>query len=50
MFGLAGTVLVFTPMPAASADSDLLEDFFVKVRFLFVGVRFLFVGVRFLLV
>ena len=32
VFGLAGTVLVFTPMPAAFADKDLLEDFFVKVR------------------
>ncbi|MBT5621804.1 MAG: hypothetical protein HOJ66_00065, partial [Acidiferrobacteraceae bacterium] len=32
MFGLAGTVLGFVPMPAALADEDLLEDFFVKVR------------------
>ena len=32
VFGLAGTVLVFIPMPAAFADEDLLEDFFVKVR------------------
>ena len=32
VFGLAGTVLVLIPMPAAFADEDLLEDFFVKVR------------------
>ena len=32
VFGLAGTVLGFIPMPAALADEDLLEDFFVKVR------------------
>ena len=32
VFGLAGTVLVFTPVPSALADGDLLEDFFVKVR------------------
>ena len=32
VFGLAGTVLVFIPMPAAFADEGLLEDFFVKVR------------------
>jgi outer membrane lipoprotein carrier protein len=32
VFGLAGTVLVFIPVPSALADGDLLEDFFVKVR------------------
>ena len=32
VFGLAGTVLVFIPVPAALADEDLLEDFFVNVR------------------
>lgn len=32
VFGLAGTVLVSILVPAALADGDLLEDFFVKVR------------------
>ncbi len=32
VFGLAGAVLGFISMPAALADEDLLEDFFVKVR------------------
>ena len=32
VFGLAGTILVFIPVPSALADGDLLEDFFVKVR------------------
>ena len=32
VFGLAGTVLVFILVPAALADEDLLEDFFVNVR------------------
>ena len=32
VFGLAGTVLAFIPVPSALADGDLLGDFFVKVR------------------